>query len=277
MAVIHEPMNASGETKRFAEDERNIALSLSYDGGRYHGWQVQKNAVTVAGTLEAALSRICNHAVRVVGCGRTDAGVSARSYCANFRTTSRIPTERLPIAVNSLLPSDIAVSAAAEVSDRFNAISSCEKKEYTYTILNSRIRDPFLAGHVCFYPTELDFERFSAAASEFEGTHDFAAVRSVGTETKTTVRTVHHCRAEKTGDLIILRICADGFLYNMARAIVGTCVYAAHGKIEPTNIPKLLLSRDRRLTGPTMPPQGLCLSRVWYGEDLNTPVKDFFC
>ena len=102
------------------------------------------------------------------------------------------------------------------------------------------------------------------AAQAFVGTHDFAAVRSVGTETKTTVRTVHWCRAEREGDLITVSVCANGFLYNMVRAIVGTLVYASYGKLEPEEIPRLLELGDRRLTGPTMPPQGLYMNRVWY-------------
>ncbi len=243
---------------------RNIALRLRYDGSAYHGWQVQKNDVSVAETLEKALGKVCGHAVKVTGCGRTDAGVHALSYCANFRTESAIPAERLPLAVNSRLPGDIAVLRAIDVPEGFNAIGSCIKKEYVYKIMNTRIRDPFLQRRVCFYPAPLDFERLAAAGAAFEGTHDFAAVRSVGTETKTTVRTVYWCRAERQGELITIAVCADGFLYNMVRAIVGTMVYASHGKLEPGDIPALLETRDRRLTGPTMPPQGLYLSRVWY-------------
>ncbi len=243
---------------------RNIALRLRYDGSAYHGWQVQKNDISVAETLEKALGKVCGHAVKVTGCGRTDAGVHALSYCANFRTDSAIPAERLPLAVNSRLPGDIAVLHAVDVPEGFNAIGSCIKKEYVYKIMNTRIRDPFLQRRVCFYPAPLDFERLAAAGAAFEGTHDFAAVRSVGTETKTTVRTVYWCRAERQGDLITIAVCADGFLYNMVRAIVGTMVYASHGKLEPGDIPALLETRDRRLTGPTMPPQGLYLSRVWY-------------
>ena len=243
---------------------RNIALRLRYDGSAYHGWQVQKNDISVAETLERALGKVCGHAVKVTGCGRTDAGVHALSYCANFRTESAIPAERLPLAVNSRLPGDIAVLRAVDVPEGFNAIGSCIKKEYVYKIMNTRIRDPFLQRRVCFYPAPLDFERLAAAGAAFEGTHDFAAVRSVGTETKTTVRTVYWCRAERQGELITIAVCADGFLYNMVRAIVGTMVYASHGKLEPGDIPALLETRDRRLTGPTMPPQGLYLSRVWY-------------
>ena len=248
---------------------RNIALKLKYDVSAYHGWQVQKTEVTVAETLEKALTKTCGHPVKVTGCGRTDAGVHALNYCANFRTDSRIPVEKLPLAVNSRLPMDIAVTDACQAPEDFNAIGSCVKKEYIYKILNSRIRDPFLEKRVCFWPSPLDIGLMHQAGLAFEGTHDFAAVRSVGTETKTTVRTVWWCRAAEEDGLITVRVCADGFLYNMVRAIVGTMVYASYGKLAPADIPKLLEKGDRRLTGPTMPPQGLYLSRVWYDGEVG--------
>ena len=243
---------------------KNIALRLRYDGSRYHGWQVQKNAITVAQTMEEALAKVCGERVKLTGCGRTDAGVHALRYCANFHSDCTVPVDRMPLALNSRLPDDIAVVDAVEVPDDFNAIGSCVKKEYVYKILNSRIPDPFLADRVCFYPQRLDISLMQAAARAFEGTHDFKAVRSEGTQTKTTVRTVYWCRAEKDGDLITVSICANGFLYNMCRAMVGTMVYASYGKLIPAEIPALLEKRDRRLTGPTMPPQGLYLNRVWY-------------
>ena len=243
---------------------KNIALRLRYDGSRYHGWQVQKNAITVAQTMEEALAKVCGERVKLTGCGRTDAGVHALRYCANFHSDCTVPVDRMPLAVNSRLPDDIAVVDAVEVPDDFNAIGSCVKKEYVYKILNSRIPDPFLADRVCFYPQRLDISLMQAAARAFEGTHDFKAVRSEGTQTKTTVRTVYWCRVEKDGDLITVSICANGFLYNMCRAMVGTMVYASYGKLIPEEIPALLEKRDRRLTGPPMPPQGLYLNRVWY-------------
>ena len=252
---------------------KNIALRLRYDGSRYHGWQVQKNAVTVAQTMEEALAKVCGERVKLTGCGRTDAGVHALRYCANFHSGCTVPVDRLPLAVNSRLPEDIAVVDAVEVPDDFNAIGSCVKKEYVYKILNSRIPDPFLADRVCFYPQRLDISLMQAAARAFEGTHDFKAVRSEGTQTKTTVRTVYWCRAEKDGDLITVSICANGFLYNMCRAMVGTMVYASYGKLIPEEIPALLEKRDRRLTGPTMPPQGLYLNRVWYDGTAGTMME----
>ena len=243
---------------------RNIALTLMYDGTLYHGWQVQKREVTVAETLEKALAHIVNHPVKLVGAGRTDAGVHAEIYVANFRTTSTIPCDRLPLAVNSRLPADIVVTNAVEVPEEFNAIGSCIKKEYTYRIYNSRIRNAFLINRVWFYPKKLDETLMQRAASHFVGTHDFASVRSVGTETKTTVRTVPYFAITREGDMISCRVCADGFLYNMVRAMVGTCVYASEGKIHPDDIPALLEGRNRTDAGPTAPPQGLYMTNLWY-------------
>ena len=244
---------------------RTIALRLSYDGFRYHGWQEQKNDVTVGGTLAEALRRVCGDIAHFTGCGRTDAGVHALRYCVSFETTGTIPAERIPYAVNSLLPPDISVSAAIDAPRDFNAILSCEKKEYTYRIINSRIRDPFLAGRALFYPQAIDHDAMQKAAAYFVGTHDFAAVRSVGTETKTTVRTVHWFETERDGQSVTMRVCANGFLYNMARAMVGTLLYVSEGKLRADDIPALLERRDRRQTGPTAPPQGLYLTRIWYG------------
>ncbi len=252
---------------------RNIAMRLMYDGSRYHGWQVQKTEITVAETLENALTKVCGHPVKMVGCGRTDAGVHAMCYCANFHTDSRIPADRLPLAVNTRLPGDISVISAVDAPEDFNSILSCIKKEYTYKIFNSRIKNPFYENRAYFYPMKLDIDRMRAAAAEFVGTHDFAAVRSVGTETKTTVRTVHHCVVEWGEETLNIRVCADGFLYNMARAIVGTLLYVSEGKIEPDQIGKLLEIGDRRLTGPTVPPQGLYMSRIWYDGVVGEMMK----
>jgi tRNA pseudouridine38-40 synthase len=254
---------------------RNIALRLRFDGTNYHGWQEQKNDITVAAAVQKALSKICGHPVRVVGCGRTDAGVHALRYCANFRTDSKIPADRLPLALNALLPPDIAAVAAVDADDDFNAILSCKKKEYTYKILNTRLRDPFYANRAYFYPVPLDIKAMAEAAAHFIGTHDFKSVRSIGTETKTTIRTVYWYEVSQNGPLVELRVCADGFLYNMARAMAGTLIYVSEGKIAPCDIPRLLQARDRRLGGPTVPACGLYLTRIWYdgpaGVMMGTP------
>ena len=238
-----------------------------YNGTAYHGWQVQKNAVSVAETLLRALKMVCGDAARLTGCGRTDAGVHAERYVANFHTESRIPIDRLPFAVNTHTPEDIVVRAAYDVPEDFNAIGSCLKKEYTYRIYNSRIKNPFYVNRAYFYPKHLDEAVMNRAARAFEGTHDFRAVRSTGTETRTTVRTVYYCYVNRTGELLELRVCADGFLYNMVRAITGTVLYAAEGKLTAEDIPRILDSGDRTLAGPTVPPGGLYLTRLWYEDE----------
>ena len=245
---------------------RNIALFLTYVGTAYHGWQVQKRDVTIGQTMEEAAAAIVGHPVKMTGCGRTDAGVHARCYVANFHTTSTIPTDRLPYAMNTHLPEDIVVTGAMEVHDGFNAIGSCVRKEYTYLIYNSRIRDPFYVDRAWFYPRHLDETVMQQAADQFVGTHDFAAVRSVGTDVKSTVRTVYYYNVERRGDLIELKVCANGFLYNMARAMAGTVVYAAEGKIRPEEIGALLASGNRTAAGPTVPPGGLYMTQLWYED-----------
>lgn len=247
---------------------RNIALKLMYVGTAYHGWQIQKNAITIEEVLEKALSTVVCHPVKCTGAGRTDAGVHAEVYIANFRTTSTIPCERIPLAVNTRLPEDVVVVKATEVPEEFNAIGSCIKKEYTYRIYNNRLGNAFLVDRAWFYPKHLDESIMQAAADRFVGTHDFAAVRSVGTETRTTVRTVHYFNVKRTGDLIEASVCANGFLYNMVRAMVGTIVYAAEGKFPPEAVTEILEGRNRTAAGPTVPPGGLYMTNLWYQEEV---------
>ncbi|MFI3252831.1 MAG: tRNA pseudouridine(38-40) synthase TruA [Eubacteriales bacterium] len=247
---------------------RNIALKLMYVGTAYHGWQVQKNAITVAETLEKAISLTVQSPTKCVGVGRTDAGVHAEVYIANFRCESKIPCDKIPLALNTRLPADIVVMKATEVPESFNAIGSCLKKEYTYRIHNSHIGNAFLVNRAWFYPQKLSEEKMQEAANHFVGTHDFSAVRSTGTQTKTNVRTVHYFQISRSGDLIECRVCADGFLYNMVRAMVGTLIYVADGKLQPQEIPFILESCDRTLAGPTAPPGGLYMTKLWYQEDI---------
>ncbi len=252
---------------------RNIVIFLRYEGTAYHGWQVQKNLPTIGETVEKAVAMVTGQKTHVTGCGRTDAGVHAKCYVANFRTESTIPADRLPYALNTHLPVDICVTKAFDVHEDFNAIGSCEKKEYTYLIYNTRLRDPFYVNRAWFYPKHLDEKIMQKAADQFVGTHDFAAVRSVGTDVKSTVRTVYYYHVERRGNFIILRVCANGFLYNMARAMAGTVVYAAEGKIAPEDIGKILDEGNRTAAGPTVPPGGLYMTHLWY----NDGVEIFEC
>ena len=243
---------------------RNIALLLAYDGSAYHGWQVQKNAVSVCGTLQRAIGKATGRPVTLHGCGRTDAGVHAQYYVANFCTGSAIPVDRLPYALNSHLPPDIAVRAAAEVPSGFHAIGSCLRKEYTYRVYPTRRRDPFYHNRAYFWPYAIDLDAVRAAAAFFVGTHDFNALAGAAGNTKTTVRTVHYCEVEEKPPLVQIRVCANGFLYNMVRSMVGTLLYVGMGKLAADDLPRILISRDRTLAGPTAPPEGLYMTGVWY-------------
>ncbi len=245
---------------------RNIALKLMYVGTAYHGWQVQKNAVSVAETLEKAISLTVQEPTKCYGVGRTDAGVHAEVYIANFHTNSAIPCDKIPLALNTRLPKDIVVTKATEVPEEFHAIGSCIKKEYSYRIYNSHIGNAFYVNRAWFYPKYLEIPSMEQAAAAFVGTHDFSAVRSTGTQTKTAVRTVHYFQVSRQGELIECKVCADGFLYNMVRAMVGTLIYVAEGKLSPEEIPQILASKDRTLAGPTAPPEGLYMTKLWYDE-----------
>lgn len=244
----------------------NIAIVLSYDGTTYHGWQTQKNAVTVQQTVTEAVEALLGQTVSVSGVGRTDAGVHARRYVANFHADCTIPPDRLPYAVNAHLPPDIAVFGAAYVPDSFDARFQCTRKEYTYLIYPNKIRDPLAVGRSYFYPYSLNVDAMQRAASFFIGRQDFASVRSVGTPVKSTVREIFTCSVDTVGCYVRIRVSADGFLYNMVRAIAGTLLYVGQGKFLPEDIRRILQSCDREQAGPTLPPQGLYMSRLWYDD-----------
>lgn len=245
------------------------ALKIAYKGTNYHGWQRQKQVITIQETLEAALFAVCGKEITTVGCGRTDTGVHARIYCVSFRGEINIPANKLPLALNAHLPKDIVVQGAMIAPPDFNAILSCVKKEYAYSLLHANFPDPFLAPFTYFYPQKLSLATLEEAAKHFVGTHDFSAMRSVGTVTKTPVRTVHYFEVEQQDKLLTMRICADGFLYNMARTMAGTLLYVAQGKILPQEIPGLLLAGDRTKAGPTAPAQGLSMTKLWYPDPVG--------
>ncbi len=246
------------------QPSRNILLRLSYDGTAYHGWQSQKNAVAVCDTVKNAIWKAVCHGVTLYGCGRTDAGVHAAVYAANFFSDTKIPLDRLPLAINAYLPDDIAVDYAEEVPGDFNAIGSCTGKRYTYLIQNAPVRVPLMHNRALAYKYQLDFDLMRQAADCIVGTRDFAALCGAQGNTKTTVRTVHAIDIERHGDTVSISVTANGFLYNMCRAIVGTLLYVSEGKIAVGDLPGLLESGDRRLTGPTVPGWGLYMTGVWY-------------
>ena len=244
-----------------------IALALSYVGTAYCGWQRQKNGLAVQEALETAIEKTCGARVPLSGCGRTDAGVHAAYYVASVALDTAIPMERLPAALNSRLPDDVAVQRAVIVPDTFDARFSCISKEYTYRLLNRQTRDPFLHRRAWFYPQHLDVAAMAAGGKTLEGRRDFAALMSAGSPVKSTVRTIHYCTVEREGDSIRIRVRADGFLYNMVRAIAGTLVYCGIGKLSPQDVADALASGHRAGAGPTAPPWGLYMTALDYGME----------
>lgn len=245
---------------------RNIAISLCYDGTNYHGWQIQDGLKTVQGLLQNAAQTITKEPVKLIGCGRTDTGVHARRYIAAFRCNCAIPTDRIPVAFNSILPEDITVLAAQEMPEDFHPIRSCIKKEYTYEVYNTPFRDPFRANHALHFEGELPIPLLTHAASHFVGTHDFASMRSTGTAVKSTIRTVYSYDVKESADGVSFVVCADGFLYNMARTMAGTLLAVAQGKIDADSIPDILLSGRRSRAGATAPAHGLSMTNVWFPD-----------
>ncbi|MBQ9461408.1 MAG: tRNA pseudouridine(38-40) synthase TruA [Clostridia bacterium] len=245
---------------------RNILTTIKYDGRGYHGWQVQENADSVQARFQEALYNVIGQRPDIKGCSRTDAGVHANMYCVSFRTEHTIPADRLPLALNRFLPSSIAAVSAVDVPGDFHARYSCKGKEYIYKILNTPVRDPFLEGLALHYWHSLDHEIMDKAARHFLGRHDFTSFCTVDPHRRKGDfhRTVKNISVTRSGDLVTVTIEADGFLYNMVRIIVGTLLYVSQGKIQPDDIPAIISSLDRSQAGPTAPPEGLYLNRVFY-------------
>jgi len=242
---------------------RNVRLLIEYDGTNYHGWQIQPGAATVQQTIIDAIRKITGESVNLIGAGRTDAGVHAEGQVANFRTETRIAAEQLPFAINSELPDDIAIKGADEVPPDFHAQFDACAKTYRYQIWNSRIRPALDRHRHAWVKAPLDVEKMRAAARFFVGTHDFESFASECRE-KDSVRTVSELELERGAELIAMRISADGFLYNMVRAIAGTLIDVGRGHLAVDGVPEMLAAKDRRQGGPTAPACGLYLVEVRY-------------
>jgi len=245
---------------------RTLKLTVSYDGTAYAGWQVQADQPTVQGTLEAAIASVIGQSVRVLASGRTDAGVHALGQVVAFQAETDLSPEVLRRALNAVLPPDIAVLDAADVHEGFHPTSHALRKRYRYVIHNGPVRDVFRR-HYCWHYTcgQLDAEAMHRAAAALLGTHDFSSFETSGAERQTSVRTIFDIRVERgRGDWITVEVEADGFLYNMVRAIVGTLVEVGRGAWGESWPGEVLRAADRRAAGPTAPPQGLFLVKVEY-------------
>ena len=247
-----------------------ILFELSYLGTAYHGYQVQNGSglPTVQKAMQDAVENLFGKRFCLSGCSRTDAGVHARQFfcTADGVDSITVPEDKIPLAIARFLPSDISVRSARYVSDSFHVRYDVDYKEYEYTVLNTRLADPFYSSRAWHCPKRLDVDKMNAAAAHFVGKHDFAAFMAQGSSVRDTVRTVKYFDVRREGDLVIMRVAADGFLYNMVRILCGTLVAVSEGKISEKDIPEIIRSCDRTRAGMTLVPDGLCLSKVVYPE-----------
>jgi len=245
---------------------RNLKFTMSYDGTAYHGFQIQKNSITIEKALKDAVFELSGENVDIIGCGRTDAGVHAISYTFNFKTESKIPCDKFPIAFSTILPNDISVLSCEEVSMDFHSRFDEVKKTYKYVIYTGKTGNPFYERYSYHYKIPLDVELMQKAGKLIEGEKDFCCFMAQGSNVKDTVRTVYKVDVIKNKDFIEIEVTGNGFLYNMVRIIVGTLIAVGNGKMDYTEIEDIINSKMRENAGMTVPPHGLFLKEVYYGK-----------
>ena len=254
--------------------ERNILLTIEYDGSGFHGWQRQPEVRTVQGELERVLSHICGMPVAINGTSRTDAGVHALGQRASFRGDFGIPTDRIALAANNLLAGgmnsqqavgDVRIIKAEDVPDGFHARFNSRGKMYRYIIRNCPEVDIFRRNYCYQVRQPLDLDVMRQAAAYIEGTHDFKCFQAAGGQEKeTTVRTIHSLIIRREAENVIIEVSGDGFLYNMVRIIAGTHTEVGLGKKRPEELADIMESRDRQRAGHTAPAEGLYLVEIYY-------------
>ncbi len=241
-----------------------VALKLAYKGTAYCGWQVQKNAKSVQETLQDAMEAVFGFRCPVTGCSRTDAGVHARGFvCKAEGVPDGIPVSRIPEALGTKLPHDIAVTEAWAVSEDFHPRYSAKGKTYCYYIRNARVRDPFTHETSALWQKPIDEKVCDTICAQLVGTHDFRSFMASGSDIVDTVRTVREFTCRREGETVIFSVSADGFLYNMVRILVGTVLDIHDGALRQS-AREVLDAKDRTHAGRTMPANGLCLEEVFY-------------
>ena len=238
-------------------------LDIAYDGGLFHGFARQAEVITVQGEIEGVLERITGRAVVTVGAGRTDAGVHARGQVTSFSIEERVEPDRIQHAVTGLLGPGIVATDCRVVADDFDARFSAKWRSYRYRVLNTPHADPLLRHSTWHVAEPLDLEGLNMAAAGFVGEHDFASFCRKA-EGKSTIRTVLEASWAHDGDLVLCSIKALAFCHQMVRSIVGFCVDAGRGRVDPGSVAEVLEARDRSAARPIAPPQGLVLWEVGY-------------
>lgn len=238
---------------------KRVRMVVAYDGTGYHGWQQQDNGITIESELNRCLSELLGEDIRVIGASRTDAGVHALGNVAVFDTESRIPAEKISYALNQRLPEDIRIQKSEETAADWHPRRRESRKTYEYRIYRGEFPMPVKRLYSYFTYNSLDVERMREAAGFLEGEHDFKSFCQTGAQVESTVRTVYSLRIEEQGADLVLRICGNGFLYNMVRIIAGTLMEVGQGKREPQSMPDILKACSRSAAGPTAPAHGLTL------------------
>ncbi|MFH1683501.1 MAG: tRNA pseudouridine(38-40) synthase TruA [Candidatus Margulisiibacteriota bacterium] len=252
---------------------RNIKLTLQYDGTPFSGLELQPGKKTIRGELEKALHKIFKAPIKTISASRTDAGVHALAQVVCFRLENKIPAAKIVAALNSCLPEGIRILKAEEAGKDFHARYGAKSKEYEYLIFNGEIDSPFcqkLSWHVKY---KLDIDAMRKAANILKGKHDFSSFCAARSENKDFIRIIYKISIRKR-KLVVWNGCklqvvsckfeGNGFLYKMVRNMVGTIVEVGLGKINLTDLRKILHGKDRKLAGRTAPAHGLCLIRVNY-------------
>ncbi|MDF2502367.1 MAG: truA [Anaerosporomusa subterranea] len=248
--------------------ERNICLTVAYDGTAYHGFQRQANALSIQQVLEDRLRSLFGHTLKIAGAARTDTGVHAHGQVVTFKTTGSIPVSRIPFAAQGVLPTDIVIRKAAVVPADFHARISAKSKIYYYRIYNNPLADPLLIRYAWHIRRKLDLERMSQSLKHIIGKHDFSAFRATGGATVNPVREMLHAECRQDGDVIECLFHGTGFLYHMVRNLVGTLVNIGIHKLDADAMFHIRESRDRHRAGVTAPAHGLYLKEVYYESGL---------
>ncbi|TAH64973.1 MAG: tRNA pseudouridine(38-40) synthase TruA [Anaerolineaceae bacterium] len=243
----------------------NYKLIIQYDGGRYRGWQKLGNTDnTIQGKLERVLAKLVGGDTEIIGCSRTDAGVHALSHVANFHTEKHFTEDELKEYFNRYLPDDISVISVDIASDRFHARYNTKSKTYLYRIWNKEYSNPFMRKYSMHVDEKLDTANMLKAGGYFVGEHDFTAYSNAKSKKKSMVRRINWVDIKEEEGFINIRICGDGFLYNMVRKIVGTLIEVGLGEIKANDIPDIIDSGIRKDTGRMAEPWGLYLEKVEY-------------
>ncbi len=240
-------------------EKKRVRLIVAYDGTNYHGWQIQQNGITIESELNRCLTDLLQEPIQVIGASRTDAGVHALGNVAVFDTVSPIPAEKISYALNQRLPEDIRIQKSEEVAPDWHPRYCESKKTYEYRIYRGEFPMPVKRLYSHFTYNHLDVEAMRAAATYLVGKHDFKSFCQTGAQVESTVRTIYICEVEEQGSDLVIRVCGNGFLYNMVRIIAGTLMEVGQGRMQPEDMPKILAACDRGAAGPTAPAKGLML------------------